>query len=122
MSLLVTTMGLGAVGLAGALAGELAEVVTYIRREHRMPFEAVKGWRGRVVKGELYPSLRTYAFAVAAKALVAFVLVSIEVWAKQISGPLGALTIGAAATPIMTRLAAGSGTGNALPAVEGKGQ
>jgi hypothetical protein len=91
-----------ALGVLGALAAEAVEVQLYVRKNGRQPWRT--GTPGRARAGG-HPPLRYYILSVLLRAFGAAVLVSAFTTSGQISGPIGALTLGIGASAWITQAA-----------------
>jgi hypothetical protein len=92
------------IGLAGAWSAEAVEVQLFIRRERRVPWSRARG-RATVVNGERYPPLRYYLLATLLRGVAAAMFVGVYGASNQVSGVIGAFTLGVGASVAITRIA-----------------
>jgi hypothetical protein len=89
------------VAVLGALAAELAEVDLVRRRTGRLPWNRHKLSK---VDGQTFAPMRVYLVGVPIRLAVAGIIGGVYASADQISGAIGALTLGAGASLFVSRL------------------
>jgi hypothetical protein len=90
------------VSMLGAATAEAAEVNLLRRRAGRLPWNSS---RRSTLEGAVYAPFKVYVIGVTARLMVAGAIGGVYTAGGQITGPLGALTLGVGASLFVTRLA-----------------